>query len=87
VERGEHDVLAAFTGGFDHTGFHFSSGFVGEGQAENIFTGEGIVGFEQVADALGDDACFSRAGAGDDQQWPVAMLDSALLRRIHAQAG
>ncbi len=67
VERGEHYVLAAFASGFDDAGFHFAGGFVGERQAEDVFAGKGIVGFEQVANALGDDARFSRTGAGDDE--------------------
>jgi len=58
VERGEHDVLAALTGGFDDAGLHFASGFVGEREAEYVFAREGIVGFEQMANALGDEAFF-----------------------------
>ncbi len=87
MERGEHYVLAAFAGGFDDASFHFTGGFVGEREAENVFAGEGIVGFEQVANALGDHARFSRPGAGDDEKRPVSMLNRPFLRRIHAQAG
>ena len=87
MKRGEGYVFAALADGFHHAGFHFAGGFFGERQAEDIFAREPRIGFQQVANSFGDDACFSRAGAGDDQQRTLSMGNGALLRVIYIEFG
>src|SRR5208283_5944107 len=52
---------------------------------EDIFAEQGSVRFEQVADALGDDASLPRARARDHQQRPFAVGDRAPLRLVRRQ--
>ena len=87
VEGAEPDAFGALARGFHHAILHLARGFVGEGQAENIFAGEVRVGSEQIANALDDDAGLAGAGAGDDQQGTFAVFDGPLLRRVEAGGG
>ena len=66
--------------------FHFAGGFFGEGEAEDVFAEERRIGFQQVADALGDDAGFAGARARDDEERPIAVGDGALLRFVQLRA-
>ena len=59
--------------------FHLARGFVGKREPENIFARERGIRFEQIADALGDDARLAGAGACDDQQRPFSVLDGRAL--------
>ncbi len=87
VKGGEDDIFAAFADGFHDAGLHFSGGFLGEGQAKDVFPKQGRVGFQKVANAFGDDASFAGASAGNDQQRAGAVSDGAVLRVVGNQAG
>ena len=66
---------------------------LGERQADDGFAGQFGIGFEQMADALGDDARLARARAGHHQQRPFAVRTAArccgvqLLDRIPQPLG
>ena len=87
VEGAEPDAFGALADGFHHAVLHLVRGFVGEGQAENIFAGEVRVGSEKIADAFDDDAGLASAGAGDDEKGTVAVFNGALLGRVEAGGG
>ncbi|MCG3119782.1 MAG: hypothetical protein ALAOOOJD_02294 [bacterium] len=53
--------------------FHFRGSFVGERERENLF-GLGELGGDQIGNAIGNDARFAGAGAGDDRQRPGGMF-------------
>ena len=79
VEGEDLDVAAAFAAGFDDAGLHFAGGFFCIGEGEDILPAKRRVGVEEMADALGDDAGFAGAGAGDDEEGAVAVGDGAAL--------
>jgi len=79
VEGLDGDVAAAFAAGFHDAGLHFAGGFFRVGEGEDIFAAESGVGLEEMADAFGDDAGLAGAGAGDDKQRAVAVIDGAAL--------
>ena len=59
---------------------HFRRGLVGKCQAQDFLAGQFRLGFEQIANALGDDARLARARAGHHHQRAFAVLHrSALL--------
>ena len=58
-------------------GEHFLSGAAGEAEQEDAF-GRGA-GVDQVGDAVDQRARLARAGAGDDQQGPVAVRRGGVL--------
>jgi hypothetical protein len=82
MKGGEDDILATLADGFHYTRFHFARGFVGEGEAQNVFAEKGRVGLEQMADTLNDDVRFSGACAGNDQERTFPMGYGALLRFV-----
>ena len=43
-----------------------------------------LAGRDEVGDPAGQDARLARAGAGDDEERPLAVLDGAPLRRVEA---
>ena len=47
-----------------------------------ISPGPGGAGGEQVGDPVGQDPGLARAGAGEDQQRPLAVLDRLALGRV-----
>ena len=60
---------------------HLGRRFVGEGDREDL-AGPGVAGGEQVGDPVGQDAGLARAGAGEDQQRPLAVFDRLALGRV-----
>ena len=85
VERRQHHVFAALANSLYHPRFHFPGGFFGEGEAQNIFAQQRLIRLQQVPDALRNDAGFSRTGACNHQQRPLAVRDRAVLSRIQLQ--
>ncbi len=75
VERAEPDPLAGCELG--HAAQHFVSGLVGEREGQDLRGGDAA--FEQMGDAVGDDAGLAAAGAGEDQEGPVAVEDGLAL--------
>ena len=61
-----------------HALAHFLGGFPGESDAEDAVAGYAAFR-DQMGGAVGDGAGFAGAGAGDNQQGAVLVLDSALL--------
>ena len=49
---------------------HLACGFIGEGDRQH-FVRRGVSVADEIRDAIGDDACLSRAGARQNQQRPV----------------
>ncbi len=86
VKRREHHGFSAVAHHSNDARFHLASGFVRERQPEDVFAGKIRVRFEQVPDAFGDDARFSRPRPRDDQQRPFAVLDRAALRVVQLRA-
>src|SRR6267142_4259900 len=78
-------IFAPFAGALGYTNSQFSDGFFRIGKRQNVFAEQGIVGFEKVPDAFGNDAGLAGARAGDDEQWPIAMSNRAALRVIKLQ--
>src|SRR5690349_19663798 len=74
VESG--NVRAGFEAGqiMAYAALHFSRSLVREGQRQNVFRLKPAHIFQQVDDALRDDARFAASGPGDHQQWSLAML-------------
>ena len=85
MKRRQRHRFAALAGGFHRAGFHFAGSFLREGQPKNVFAGEAFIRLQQVPDALGDDARFSRPRPGNHQQWTFAVCDRAPLRVIELQ--
>src|SRR4029079_1549944 len=63
---------------------HFAGGFVREGERADLTLGDATL--DEADDALGDDAGFSGASAGEDEERPELVLDGGLLRRIEGEA-
>ena len=80
------DVAPSFAAGSDDAGFHFAGGFFCIGEGEDIFAAERGVGFEEMANAFGDDAGFAGAGAGDDQERAVAVGDGTALGVVELES-
>ncbi len=57
---------------------HFAGGLVGEGDGEDG-VGRDVFLLDQPGDAMGDDAGFAGAGAGEDEQGALGSLDSGAL--------
>ena len=74
--------LAAFARRRDHAMLHFRRRFVRERQPQDFLARKFRLRFEQIADALGDDARLSRARAGHHHQRPFAMVHGGALFRI-----
>jgi hypothetical protein len=82
MERGQHYILATFSGRFHHSRLHLARSFACERQTENVFAQERGVRFQEVADAFCNDARFSGARAGNYQKRAFAVGDGAPLRFI-----
>jgi hypothetical protein len=65
---------------------HFAGGFVREGQPKDVLARKAWIGLEEIANAFGDDARFTCAGAGHDQARAVAMFDRGPLFIIQRKA-
>jgi hypothetical protein len=59
---------------------HFGRGFVGKRNGQNASRPDAVL--DQLGDAIGDDARFARAGAGQHQKRTVERVDGFALRRI-----
>ena len=79
MKRCDRHRFPAFARGFHHARFHFAGGFFREGQRQDVFAGNLRIRTQQLADALGDDARFSRARACDHQQRSFAVQDRTTL--------
>ena len=80
MEGAEPNAFGAFFAcRFHHSVLHLPSGFVRERKTENVFARERGIGFEQIADALGDHARLAGASAGNHQQRSLAVLDRRAL--------
>jgi hypothetical protein len=55
---------------------HFAGGFIGEGDGEDG-VGSDVFLLDEPGDAMGDDASFTGAGAGEDEQGPSAASTAA----------
>ena len=86
MKRRQGHRFAALTGGLHYASFHLTGGFLRERQAENIFAGKCVIRLQKMPDAFGNDACFSGARPGNNQQWSLAVGDGALLRFVELQA-
>ncbi len=89
VKRAERDRLGAFDFRFaaiarrrDHAMLHFRRGLVGKRQPQDFLARQTGLRIEQVANAFGDDARFSRARAGHHHQWALAVIHGGALFRI-----
>ncbi len=60
---------------------HFGGGLVGEGHRQDRFRHHAFV-LDQVGDAVGDDARFAAAGAGQDQHGAFGGFDGFALLRV-----
>ena len=56
---------------------HFVGGLVGEGDGEDVPGGD--AGGDEIGDAAGDDAGLAGAGAGEDEQGAVDVVDGGAL--------
>ncbi len=63
---------------------HLGRRLVGEGDRQDLPRAGGAGG-EQVGDPVGQDPGLARAGAGQHQQRPFAVLDRLALRRVEAR--
>jgi hypothetical protein len=70
-ERGVAEQL------FDTLG-HFAGGLVREGDGEDG-VGRDVLLLDEPGDAVGNDACFAGASAGEDEQWALRGLDGSAL--------
>ena len=61
---------------------HLLGGLVGEGDGEDGVGGDAAL-FDEVRDAMRDDAGLAGAGAGEQQHGAVDGLDAFALLRIH----
>ncbi len=61
---------------------HLAGSLIGEGDSEDGVCGDASL-FNQIGDAVGDDACLARAGAGEQQDGAVDGLDAFALLRVH----
>lgn len=59
---------------------HFTGGFIGEGESEDIGGGNAVM--EHVGDAVSDGTGFSGTGAGEDEDGAADGLDSGALLRV-----
>ena len=57
---------------------HFAGGLVGEGDGEDG-VGRDVFLLDEPGDAMGDDAGFAGAGAGEDEQGAFGGLDGGAL--------
>ena len=57
---------------------HFLGGFIGEGDGEDVSGVYAIL--DEMGDTVGDDACFSAAGSGEDEHGAIDVGDGATLR-------
>ena len=87
VEGEDFDVAAAFAAGFNDARLHFAGGFFCVGKGEDILPAKRRVGFEEMADALGNDAGLAGAGAGDDEERAAAVVDGAALGVVELEGG
>jgi hypothetical protein len=63
---------------------HLAGGLVGEGDGEDAPGGHAL--FEELGDAVGDDARLAGARAGEDQQRRAAVVDGRLLFGVELHA-
>ena len=61
---------------------HLLGGLVGEGDGEDVVGGDASL-FNEVGDAVSDDAGFAAAGAGEQEHGAVDGEDSLALLRVH----
>ena len=61
---------------------HLFCGLVGEGDGEDVVWGDAALLYE-VGDAVGDDAGFAAAGAGEEENGAVDREDALALLGIH----
>ena len=77
--------------GLLHTGLHLARGLLGEGQRQNVSRPKSRLGparrFEQMHDALGDDARLAAARPGNDQKRSFAVLGCFELFGVKLQHG
>jgi hypothetical protein len=71
---------------------HLISGFVGEGNSQNAGSGDAMR-FDEMGDAVRDDARFAASGAREQQERSFDVRDSRLLlwiqtlEKIHEKGG
>ena len=65
-----------------HTLGHLRGGLVGERDREDL-VGANAALFNEIGDAVGDDAGLSRARAGQQQNGAIDGLDAFALLRVH----
>src|SRR5438552_9983981 len=74
-----------------HAGLHLACGLLGEGQRQDVSRPKSRLRpahrFEQMYDALGNDARLSAAGPGNDQKRSLAVLDRLELFGVKLQHG
>ena len=61
---------------------HLAGGLVGEGDGEDGVGGNAAL-FNEIGDAVGDDARLAGAGAGEQQHGAIDGLDAFALLRVH----
>ena len=61
---------------------HFFRGLVGEGDGEDVVGGDASF-FNEIGDAMGDDAGLAAAGAGEEEDGAVDGEDSLTLLGVH----
>jgi hypothetical protein len=82
MKSAEPYAFGAIANSSYYAGLHLAGGFVCESQSQDVFTGKLGIRFEQVANALGNDARLAGSGAGDDEQGALTMLHSEALLEV-----
>ena len=82
VEGADIDAARRAADQVDDAFAHLVGGFVGEGDGEDV-PGSDALG-DEVGDAAGDDAGFAGAGAGEDEQGAVDVVDGGALLGVQA---
>lgn len=63
-----------------YASLHLVGSFVGEGQGQDVPRFHALA--QEVGDFIGEDTCLSRASAGNDKGWAVAVENSLALGSV-----
>jgi hypothetical protein len=80
MERADPDVSVGSEDG--ESFFHFLGGFVGESESGDLGGTDSLM--EQGGNAMGNDASFSAAGTGEDEEGTFDELNGLSLRFVQA---
>ena len=86
MKRADRQALRALARRPRDAAAHFTRRFVGVGERQDLVGGEVGARFQQVDDARGDHARFSRSRSGDDDQRAFAVRHGRALLRVQPVA-